>query len=528
MPIILRRKLMPRIFDTIKQKLKPSDSETQADKKSVNLTDYHAKYFAYELTKRCASDSLEKLSSLELYGLVSVIDDQLFGDLKGFKAKYARVPHAQDIHDSEVGLVEPKQEMFTDLRNRLKPVCTRTLRRQVLEYIKYTKRIPLTQDYIPTKQEIELYNGMSEYLQRTELFALPSSQRQLMTLILRKLLASSSFAIASTLSKTADLRAALIDHFKLENFDAEVHEKLKLNIKESQSFLHRYERWLWDTTRYFLGDNADFSNTEYSFMLKKNPFPGETIHPGPYRIGKNIEDAHIYRPGHPLAQRILNEVKQRRVDESEIVFDYSNNPTIISVLKPFVGKSGVMKVSNYTIEAFESEDHVIVSAFDHKGKPIPSDISKKLFYLSAAVSHLKTEIPENEKRKLDKLEQESINTIITRTSERNSAFFETEVEKLDKWADDKRLALKTELKEYDDQIVILKKEARVAANLPEKLAAQKKIRDLDTKRNTAWKEYDKTAKVIEQQKDKLLDKVEKRLNQTLEKKTIFTISWKLI
>ncbi len=138
-------------------------------------------------------------SLLELYGLTSVLDEHLFGDLKSFKAKYARVSREQDIYESELGLVEPKQEMFTELRNRLKPVCTRTLRRQVLEYIKYTKRIPLTQDYIPTEQEIELYNGMSEYLQRPRLFALPTSQRQLITLVLRKLLASSSFAIASTL-----------------------------------------------------------------------------------------------------------------------------------------------------------------------------------------------------------------------------------------------------------------------------------------------------------------------------------------
>jgi len=27
------------------------------------LTPYHAKYFAYELTKRCASDSIEKLAA---------------------------------------------------------------------------------------------------------------------------------------------------------------------------------------------------------------------------------------------------------------------------------------------------------------------------------------------------------------------------------------------------------------------------------------------------------------------------------
>ncbi|MFH1593716.1 MAG: SNF2-related protein, partial [Candidatus Omnitrophota bacterium] len=113
-------------------------------------------------------------SLLELYGLVSVIDDHVFGDLASFKVNYSKVSKEQDVFESELGLVEPRQEMFTDLRNRLKPICTRTLRRQVLEYIKYTKRIPLTQDYIPTEQEIELYNGMSGYLQKPRLFALPS------------------------------------------------------------------------------------------------------------------------------------------------------------------------------------------------------------------------------------------------------------------------------------------------------------------------------------------------------------------
>ena len=140
-------------------------------------------------------------SLLELYGLVSIIDDHVFGDLKSFKANYARVSREQDVYESELGLIEPKQEMFVDLRKRLKPVCIRTLRRQVLEYINYTERKPITQDYIPTEQEIELYDGMSEYLQRKKLYALPFSQRQLITMILRKLLASSSFAIASTLDK---------------------------------------------------------------------------------------------------------------------------------------------------------------------------------------------------------------------------------------------------------------------------------------------------------------------------------------
>ena len=42
----------------------------------------------------------------------------------------------------------------------------------------------------PNNDELRLYNLVTDYLQSERLYALPASQRQLMTLILRKLLAS--------------------------------------------------------------------------------------------------------------------------------------------------------------------------------------------------------------------------------------------------------------------------------------------------------------------------------------------------
>ena len=77
---------------------------------------------------------------------------------------------------------------YQNLRRRLAPLCKRTLRRQVLEYVRYTKRIAILQEFFPTKQEQELYDLVSEYLQRPRLYALPNSQRQLMTLILLSLI----------------------------------------------------------------------------------------------------------------------------------------------------------------------------------------------------------------------------------------------------------------------------------------------------------------------------------------------------
>ena len=122
-------------------------------------------------------------SILELYGLVSIIDDYVFGDLKSFKSLFGH-----NLTETE----------FHELRCRLQPVCKRTLRRQVLEYIKYTRRIAIVEEFYPTEHEQRLYDMVTKYLSKPKLYALPNSQRQLMTLILRKLLASSTYAIYGT------------------------------------------------------------------------------------------------------------------------------------------------------------------------------------------------------------------------------------------------------------------------------------------------------------------------------------------
>ena len=68
--------------------------------------------------------------------------------------------------------------------------------------------------------------------------------------------------------------------------------------------------------------------------LIKNPFPEEQIHPGPYRSGKNVEDANLYRMGHPLAQKIIEQCKAFTSDsQSRWSFDYSNSGKKISILE---------------------------------------------------------------------------------------------------------------------------------------------------------------------------------------------------
>ena len=161
-------------------------------------------------------------SLMELYGLASVIDVHLFGDAASFRDQFAR---ATD-----------EGERNSDLRSRLQPVCIRTLRKQVVEYIPFTRRVPITQDFLPSDAEQELYEAISEYLQREQLFALPASQRTLITLVLRKLLASSTFAIADTLERLAS-RLESLSHTQeglFDDNDIEGLDELEDELEEEQ------------------------------------------------------------------------------------------------------------------------------------------------------------------------------------------------------------------------------------------------------------------------------------------------------
>ncbi len=777
-------------------------------------------------------------SLLELFGLVSFIDEHTFGDLKSFKAQFARLTPGDN---------------FDDLKERLSHVCKRTLRRQVLEYIQYTQRKAHTQEFVPSADEQRLYDLVSEYLQRDGLNALPSSQRALMTLVLRKLLASSTFAIAGALetltgklhrslkedsaraaridgdnqaqdgistdfeaydelvdesdahdeeveerltheqraaigreieeltefsqlalnisenakgtallsgleigfrmaverggpekaiiftesrrtqnyllkllsengyadrivlfngsntdakskaiyadwkqrfaetdkvtgSRTSDTRAALVDYFRdsaqimiateaaaeginlqfcslvvnydlpwnpqrieqrigrchrygqkhdvvvvnflnknnaadqrvyellaekfqlfdgvfgasdevlgsiesgvdfekriatiyqtcrttdqiresfdqlqgdlsekidvslkdtrtklLENFDAEVAEKLRVYKEDSSASLNRFESLLWDVTRFVLADVAQFNTTDLTFGLRDAPVTSAPT--GCYTLPRRDEVGHHYRMAHPLAQHVMEAAADAVTQPAELAFDYSGTSRNISVLKPLVGQSGSLAIRRLTITSLDSEDHFLQAGVSDDGEDLSAEQVRRLFNLPAEIvgpprpasgrevggerlpdrNHTSTrsvsEAPLVEQLDVAK------SKILGDVSMRNANFFEEEIEKLNRWASDRRATLKNKLKDYDSEIAELKKQARTARNLPEKLAMQKKIRTLDKKRDEAWKEYDEAARDIERQKDDLIDRVETRLEQDLHEETLFTIRWKLI
>ena len=776
-------------------------------------------------------------SLLELYGLVSIVDEFIFGDLRSFRAQFTRAAASKTSAKEDA-------EEYSSLRERIRPVCQRTLRRQVSQYVAFTRRHALVQEFVPTAEEQRLYDLVSDYLQSPNLYALPSSQRQLMTLMLRKLLASSTYAISDTLaglaakleeaervsdasaisvddfaenfelmpeieeewaeddedsedtatatkrtplseeqrkerreeiarlrefhelarsiqrnskgeqlltalkrgfaaaavaqsgqpgtlqqkallftesrrtqeylyrlleqtefarkvvlfngsntdeksqtiyrawmdrhkgtdritgSPTADKRAALVDYFREEasimiateaaaeginlqfcnlvvNYDlpwnpqrieqrigrchrygqkfdvvvvnflnkanaadvrvyqlldekfklfdgvfgasdevlgaiesgvdfekriiaiyqkcrtpeqigfefnqlqqdlegdigeakAQAHEQLLNNFdqeviervrSDSAGALDRFHALLWRTTRFYLEPYADFADSGYSFVLRQNPFPTETIHSGPYQMRKRKDDeldaddpTNRYRIGHPLAQRILAKCCQLETPVSEVRFDLSGSGKKISALSSLAGKSGWLQCTRLSVAGLDEEDTFLFAGLQDDGTALESEQCRRLFDLSGHASQrLLLQPPAQIGSEIEVRRREHAAVV----EQRNAGVFDKEMEKLDRWGDDQRVSLKTALSDLDESIRTSKKEARQAPSLPEKLALEKNRRQLESKRDEAWRAYDQAARAVDDKKDALLDDIAARLKKSESLHDLFTIRWHL-
>jgi ERCC4-related helicase len=164
-------------------------------------------------------------SLMELYGLVSIVDEHVFGDEDAFKANYT---------GSSAG-----SSGLLMLRDRLRPVMRRTLRKSVLEagHIAYTKRNLVLETYEPVDNEAKLYNGVSAFLKRGDTVLFGDRNNPLVLMGYQKILGSSTYAIAQTLDSSIRTlkrrhRASLEDVEDIETEDERTEERDEEEIDE--------------------------------------------------------------------------------------------------------------------------------------------------------------------------------------------------------------------------------------------------------------------------------------------------------
>ena len=324
----------------------------------------------------------------------------------------------------------------------------------------------------------------------------------------------------------------------LENFDEEVREKLRSNLLESTEYLSRFEERLWATTKFFLHGSAHFNDDTFTFTLKENPFPQEVIHKGPYMILKPKQgerksdidvphDTNIYRVGHTLAKQILSACKNLPTTSKELVFNYSNTPTKVSALEKYISQSGWLQLSRLEIHSFEFEDFLITACITDNGEMIENELAQRFFSIQATEQN-QIYIDQEVKSKLIATQNSIIQSVLSENANRNKDFFDTEMDKLDQWADDMKISLDKEIKDLDAEIKLRKSEARKMLQLDLKVKAQRTIKELEKKRSEKRQHLFEAQDMIDERKENLLTEIEQRLQQEVNTTELFTIKWKMI
>ncbi|MDP1993365.1 MAG: SNF2-related protein [Syntrophales bacterium] len=330
----------------------------------------------------------------------------------------------------------------------------------------------------------------------------------------------------------------------LENFDEDVHERLRVQLNDAKVQLDRFSKRFWLLTRFMLQDRAQFDDGALAFDLLKPPAQG--IAAGRYHlISKTAPSANnphasatgeelrpeygtfLYRLSHPLGEFVIDQGKALETPPTRIVFNVSRHPTRLLLIEGLRGKRGYLTLTALAIESYEREEYLLFSAIDDQGKHLDQETCEKLFNCIAE-SGGPADIPDTVTHRLDAEAERHSKATISQSLEANSQHFNEAREKLEKWADDLVLAAEKALKDTKEQIKICQRQARLATSLDEQHEIQQKIQRLEKQQRRQRQEIFQVEDSIIEKRDVLINSLERRLTQKTESTRLFTIEWSVM
>lgn len=325
-------------------------------------------------------------------------------------------------------------------------------------------------------------------------------------------------------SRIRDTRKVLLEHF-----DEDVHARLRVNLTGAREQLDRVGRMFWTLTCFILDGKARFDDQALTFQLTAPPIP--TARPGIYHLiskdRTNIPGEFLYRLSHPLGEYVTEVGKDFPAPVAPVKFDITSHPARISVVEELKGKSGWLILQRLIIESFDREEYLLFSAFSDDGRAVDQETCEKLFNctgLAGGETNVSGEIENRLSAEADRHTKATIN----KSLERNNRHFNEAREQLEKWADDMILATEKELRDTKEQIKSLNRQARQAATVQEQHDFQSKIREFEGKKRRLRQRIFDVEDEITEKRDRLIDALEKRMQQRTSSEHIFTVRWSVV
>ncbi|MCB9610041.1 MAG: DEAD/DEAH box helicase family protein [Polyangiaceae bacterium] len=320
----------------------------------------------------------------------------------------------------------------------------------------------------------------------------------------------------------------------LDYFDEEVHDRLRVHRDEARAALDERGRRLLALARSELGAEATFEDGAARFHYQPS---GEPLAPsGSYSFDwKEAEErgGHFFRTDHALAQALIQRSLARQVNDGEVVFDYQAYGAPVAILAERLGQSGWLRATKVNVKSIEAEEHLLVAAIADTGLPagvrveaLDAEWCDRLLNVPAKAAGA-TSVSGEVNGQLDELIAQQHAAKLEEIETRNGKYFEEEVDKLDRWAEDVKLTLERELKELDAEIRAARKDSKTKVVLADKLEAQRRIKTLEQRRNSKRRQLFDAQDDVDKKRTQLIEDIERQLRTSAQRETLFTIRWVL-
>ena len=315
----------------------------------------------------------------------------------------------------------------------------------------------------------------------------------------------------------------------LEHFDEDVHERLKVNLAGTQERLDRIGKMFWAITRHTLTNFAKFDDAACAFTLDKSPAQG--IATGTYHLiskqQANTPGQFLYRLSHPLGEYAVQKALHGPCPPAQVVFNVTDNPTRIALVERLMGKAGWLHLQHMRIDSFDAQEYLLFSAFDDAGNSLDQEMCEKMFHCQGQTQPLQA-VPQEAKQRLGQEQERHAHAMLAKNLEENNKHFAEARDQLDKWAEDMEIASQKELDDIKRRIKELQRQCRQAPTIDEQHSLQEDIAKLERKKRTLRERIFDIEDEIAEKRERLVDSLEKRMQQKTTVTPVFTIRWSVI
>ncbi len=360
-------------------------------------------------------------------------------------------------------------------------------------------------------------------------------------------------ALQAELDQPIQERIAQARQMLFEHFDEDVVGRLKFRMDETKQRLDTATHHFWELTKFIYRDVYSFNDEKMIFgddaafiARGERPQDGQRIPIYHYLETKPQEaldplqmpkhkrgDPKVPVTGYPyrmsdlMGESVIKRGRVLELSEACLTFSLASHPHKIAILEEQRGKSGWLWLARLTIKTFEEIDTLIFTACDANGQLLPTAFGEKLFVLSA--SEEATGTPCRHKDVLEAAKSKKVADLLVESEQSNHAYFNEELDKLDRWADDLKTGLELELKQLERDIKEADRQSKQLISLQEKLEFQKKKAAFEKRRSQKRHELFTSQDQVDRRREELISQLEKQLQASTHEVTeVFKIEWRLV